>query len=648
MKKKIAIRRSEARGQRSALCGLRSALCPLTSALWRVCLLAFAVPCVSLAQGNYARSGAEYGVSGALPGEQVYPSVSVRPSGGYLVWQDNNSDGSGLGISARKLESTLSGALSQFRVNQVAAFDQERPAVSMLNDGGAVFVWQGGKQSYQHIFARFISSAGTWATGDLQVNTRTNVYQLEPAVTTLRGSNVVVVWSTFNQVATNSLRDVYAQILSPTGAKIGGEQLVNQTTAYNQRSAAIAPLSDGRFVVVWISEQQRFENSVDLFARIYSASGVPATGELLINTGTNVCANPSVAASANGGFAVAWMERDFVIRSNSWDVFARPVDGAGVWGTVRRVNTWTYGDQLAPKITATGNDYLVAWTSMGQDGSREGIYGQFLRGDGAPANGEFRVNGSTVSQQIHPALASDGAGRFVAVWTSYTGGSTTFDVFAQRFVNTNAPPTAPGAPYVTALSSNALYVSWPPIQGMGVANYEVYADEAATATATVTNTYWTATGLAPSTTHSYRLAYVLADGQRSPLSGATTNTTYSAAPTWGGIPQEWMIAHFGSDMSQWPSPYADPDHDGASNLDEFRAGTNPMDANSVLRIRAQKTSQGLFLNWNTQPGLMYQVQTTTDLGVWQNLGGPRFAAGSVDAIYVGANPGAFFRIVRLR
>jgi len=177
-----------------------------------------------------------------------------------------------------------------------------------------------------------------------------------------------------------------------------------------------------------------------------------------------------------------------------------------------------------------------------------------------------------------------------------------------------------------------------------VDNYGVYADGAATPTATVTNNSWTMTGLGVGSTHYFRLAYVLTDGRRSPLSGATTNTTYGAL-TYSGIPVEWMAYYFGDD---WPLASADSDGDGVSNKNEFLAGTDPTDPSSVLRIRLQPTAQGLFLNWNTEPGLMYQVQSSSDLAGWVNFGAPRFAAGYVDSIYVGGGSEGYYRIVRLR
>ena len=111
-----------------------------------------------LGQTNYyATNGTEYAIVGSLPGDQVWPDVAVTPDGGFVVWQDNITDGSGWGVSARRLDSTLSGTLSTFRVNAQGTNDQENPRVALLKNGGAVFVWQGGWKAYQHIYARFLT-----------------------------------------------------------------------------------------------------------------------------------------------------------------------------------------------------------------------------------------------------------------------------------------------------------------------------------------------------------------------------------------------------------------------------------------------------------------------------------------------------------
>ena len=54
------------------------------------------------------------------------------------------------------------------------------------------------------------------------------------------------------------------------------------------------------------------------------------------------------------------------------------------------------------------------------------------------------------------------------------------------------------------------------------------------------------------------------------------------------------------------------------------------------------------MNWNTQPGLIYQVQVSTDLNGWTSLGGMRFAPGTLDSMYVGGNPASYYRVLRVR
>ena len=603
----------------------------------------------ALAQGNYVANAGEYSAAGSLVGDQINPQVRLGTAGGYVVWQDNITDNDGLGVSARKLDGTFSPVLANLRVNQLSTGDQENPQVTLLNDGGAAFAWQGGKQGFQRIYTRIISSAGTWLGGDILATSFTNDFQVNPVLTTLTNGNYVVAWGSFNQAASDSLQDVYFQIFTASGSKVGGESLANQATAYNQRTAGIAGLSDGRFVAVWVSEQQTGDNRADIFGRVFNSAGTAVGAEFQINVGTNGAANPSVVATAAGGFAVVWGECDVKsVQTNSWDVYLRTFNNSGAGGAVVRVNTTTYGDQIVPKVSFDGTDLFAVWTSLGQDGSWHGVYGQFLHPDGSADGTEVRVNSTTTSYQIQPSVASDGAGKFLSVWTSFGGGVNSFDLFAQRYASSLAPLVAPAAPLVTALDSYRLQVAWPELAGYSVAGYEVYADGSATATVTVTNTYWWMTGLLPQTSHNFRLAYVLADGRRSLLSPSVSGTTWGYDNNYDGLPDDWQAAYFGSNSANWPALNTDSDGDGMSNLREFLAGTNPTNAASVLRIKLENSAQGLFLSWNEQPGLVYQLQSSVNMSTWSNFGSPRMAAGTNDSIYVGGSGQTFYQVLRLR
>ena len=645
-----------------------------------VCLcggVMLALPAVVLGQTNYyATNGTEYAIIGALPGDQVWPDVAVTPAGGFVVWQDNITDGSGWGVSARHLDSTLSGALSTFRVNAQGTNDQENPRVALLKNGGAVFVWQGGVEGFQHIYARFLNSSNLFlTTTDVVVSVPANNFQINPAVAVLNNSNVVVVWGSFDEAGANSLQDVYGQIFSPAGQKVGGEFLINQFISYNQRTPAVAALANGGFVATWVSEQERSVApvlgtnsayvtasgapvpSVDVYARLYDNNGVAQGNEFLVDTNSSPCADPRVAAASDGSFMVAWGAYDTVNVTNGWDVYARPFSSAGAGGAVVLVNSFLPGNQYAPRISAIGGDYLIVWTSLWQDGSREGVYGQFVHAGGSLVGGEFRVNTTTVSQQMQPAVASDGAAQFLVVWTSFTGLPNSFDLFAQRYLNVSALLLPLNAPFVSApfTLSNGVYqpqlqVSWPVLLGISVSSYEVYVDGAASPVALTGSNVWTMTaanGLTAGSTHSFTVDYVTTDGRHSPLSPPASGTTWSGC-NWTGIPCEWMEQYYGYNISSWPAAGAPVTAGAPTLLQIFMSGGNPTNSVTWLQTSLAKTSQGMFLSWNTQPGFTYQVQVSTNFGSWSNLGSPRFAAGNSDSIYVGGGGMGYYRILLLR
>jgi hypothetical protein len=647
------------------------------------------VSTVSAQTNYYSANGTEYAIIGSLLGDQMFPDAAISPTNGVVVWQDNITDGDGWGVSARRLDSTLSGTLGTFRVNAIGAGNQENPRVALLKNGGAAFVWQGGKPGFQHIFARFLTPTNTFiSTNDLLVNSYTNHFQINPALAVLTNGNVVVVWASYDQVSSNSMQDVYGQILSTNGSPVGTNFLINQFTSFNQRTPTVAALPTGGFVVAWVSEQERVlvpalvtnvgtltsysyaptapVPSVDIYARIFGSTGTTTNKEFLVNTDNNPCANPAVAVARDGSFMVVWGERDLVNPNNSWDIYDRPFTSTGVGGTTAIVNTHLYGDQYAPRISCIGLDYLVAWTSLGQDGSREGVFAQFIHNNGAPVGGEFLVNTTTVGQQMQPVVAADGVNQFLAVWSSFVGSPDGFDLYAQRFINVAAILQPMSAPYVWApfVVSNTVYqprlaVAWAPLLGLSVTNYEVYVDGAGAPTGVVTSNAWVMTaanGLTTNSTHSFQVDYVTTDGRRSPISPSASGTTWSGQ-NWGGIPFEWMQAYYGSlnvifgangITYNWPSPNAPVIPGGLTLLQIFLSGGNPLDSTTWLRQQIVKTGQGFFLAWNPQPGATYQVMVSTNLTTWSNLGAPRFAAGTTDSIYVGGSPASYYRVYLLR
>ncbi len=350
---------------------------------------------------------------------------------------------------------------------------------------------------------------------------------------------------------------------------------------------------------------------------------------------------------------VTWCAEDIGNPANSWDIYETVLCLYQRGSGVTLVNSYTYGDQYNPRISVIGGDYLIVWTSLGEDGDREGVYGQFMHEGDALVGGQFLVNTTTQGQQMEPAVASDGQQQFLAVWAGFTLSGNGFDLYAQRYANSASLLEPTGAPFVWApfelvngIYQPQLVVSWSPVQGLSVSNYSVYMDAQATNIAATTANQWimtAANGLKTNSTHSFALEFTTAAGFTSPLSPSASGTTWSGS-YWGTaacpIPVEWMTEYFGPNQANWPSATAPLAANGPNLWQIFETGGNPVNSATWLKT----WYQGKFLFWNTQPGKTYQVQVTTDFRTWTNIGLPRFASGTSDQINMGNGPAGFYRV----
>ena len=74
----------------------------------------------------------------------------------------------------------------------------------------------------------------------------------------------------------------------------------------------------------------------------------------------------------------------------------------------------------------------MIWTSLGQDGSGRGVYAQDYSAAGTPLHREFRVNTTTANDQWQSSLATLADGNAVATWTSFGQDGSQEGVYGQR------------------------------------------------------------------------------------------------------------------------------------------------------------------------------------------------------------------------
>jgi RHS repeat-associated protein len=218
---------------------------------------------------------------------------------------------------------------------------------------------------------------------------------------------------------------------------------------------------DALFVINYLSEQNDHENSagdlLDLLTpqsvssttTLTTASNQPftPTNELLLNTPSNRGQEAPAIALVPGGSVVVWssMKQD----GSDWGVYGQRLDANGQKiGPEFRVNQTTNKAQRAPRIDSFSDGrFVVTWEGLSQKGDPGwGVYARLFNADGSPAGNEFRVNEITTGTQRAPSVAVQSDGTFAIAWEGR--GTVTkalkeeYEIFVRKFSSTGAPLTS--------------------------------------------------------------------------------------------------------------------------------------------------------------------------------------------------------------
>jgi hypothetical protein len=601
---------------------------------------------------RFEAKGTEYDLTGKLVGDQLATQVAISPSGGYLVWHDNATDQSGLGVSALMLDANANPVGSPFRVNTQLLGNQEKPQVGLLSEGGAFFVWEAGATGFRRVQFRATNSRGLFSKEETFVTVANSGEQTDPSLAVLRHGTVAVAWTDY--LLDGDVKGLSARIYSPAGDALTEPFRLNQFRDGNQYGARLQALPNGGFAAVWVSDQQQDEKSIDIIARLFNSVGQPLTNEVVVSQ-KGISANP-VLGIAGDRLVIVWEQVDLKNKKTRWDVSLRVFNlGLNPLAEQVKANKQLEGDQFAPRLQGDDSGALLVWNSLGQDGSREAVMGRFISESGLFIDSEFQVNTRTFAGQLQPNVSTDAAGKWLVTWSTPRRGDFGMDVVGQRFQieSTEAKPLEPIAVvFVNPLSENELMVSWPEVAGLEVDHYEIFIDNIPDPKS-VNRNFFIWKQLQPGREYSFRVVYQLKDGRRSPMSAFGFNKTWGRDFNLDGLPDDWQTAFFGRDSGKWPATNADSDGDGATNFNEFLAGTNPADTSSSLKLELSAMEQGQRLSWQTEPGSVYQLEKANRLGPgviqWRAEGDPVVAVEAAAGLSLKAVENmSFYRVKRIQ
>ena len=340
--------------------------------------------------------------------------------------------------AATALPANTSRVGAEFQANGLTVGGEFFSDVATFSDGGYVVAYTDTSytdgEENSGIRMRIFDANGNGGA-DIHVNTTVAGGQYQPKIAILADGKFVVSWDDEGATVGDTDGDaVRAQIYNRNGTKVGGEFIVNTTTAGNQDNTSIAALPNGGFVVTWddTSGQGGDASGSSIKAQIYDGGGNKVGGEFLVNSQmTNDQQLPSVAALKgvnSGEFVVAWEDdsglnndgaRGGSIKAQTFDSNGNKVGGEVLVDT----RNMTYVNTIPNVVGLANGGYAVTWQGQsdgtgnpGIDDDDSNIMMQIFDKNGAKVGTQLQVNTKALQYQQAPRITELTNGFIVVTW----------------------------------------------------------------------------------------------------------------------------------------------------------------------------------------------------------------------------------------
>lgn len=375
---------------------------------------------------------------GAATGYDSDAAVAFNPVSGewLVVWADgrDTSPGGAIAVYAQRVGADGSRLGPNRRVSELvpresnSAYDANAlypdVACSAVN-GQCLVVWRDNRLDESRgwdVYGQRITPTGALAGGNVRISGGAATGdELDPAVAYSPAANrYLVAW----EDTRSDVREIWAQWLSATGARVGGNFEVTGSPAEQTVNADVACSSTGPCLVVW-EDFRRFEG--DVFGQRIGITGARLGRNFAISTGHSARADydPAVAYDAvSDRYLAVWeTDRRNLFGQRGWDIFARVVGpgGALIGQNLRVSAAAATGHELNPAAGAvSGGGFVVIWedfrniSTLGED-----IFGQHVTSVGAKTGGNFRIGGGAADDLFADVACRTDNAECLTVWEDY-------------------------------------------------------------------------------------------------------------------------------------------------------------------------------------------------------------------------------------
>ncbi|MDL2336987.1 MAG: hypothetical protein QFE16_04010, partial [Pseudomonadota bacterium] len=436
-------------------------------------------------------------INTTVAGNQYEPDVATLSDGGFVVvWRDDSIDGSSAAVVGQRFSAGGAKAGGEFIVNESTIGGQYQPAVTGLSTGGFVVTFYNdnydttGAGTSSDVYIREYDAAGAPIDGQRKLVSPTNSGESQAAVADMGQGNFVVAYTDYSTgvAGASNSNDIVQQIFgsaaelprqaNPTlgdfvGSVTFAENVVNATPQVIDAAVSLtdpdsANFSGGTLDLFYVkggesTDQLGVRNQGTAAGQIGISGSSVRFGGVTIGTLTGGSNGANLQVALNASATVEAVEalvqnltyastssspgvtRTVGIRvsdgdggssdSSSFTINVTPqLDGVPVVYGESQVNTYADSTQGDPEITVlTNGSYVVVWTSSGQDGSSDGVYGQRFSASGLALGNEFKVNSATLNIQNYPHAAALSNGGFVVTWQDDSTDGSAYGVYVQRY-----------------------------------------------------------------------------------------------------------------------------------------------------------------------------------------------------------------------
>jgi methionine-rich copper-binding protein CopC len=329
-------------------------------------------------------------LDGTASVQDIAPQIATLTDGGFIVtWSI-----SGGGIYVQRFDdagvavgNTVPLAVSNSNANA-------SPQVTVLDNGGYVITWQGYTSGDYHIYVQQFDASGNGTTPVVLDGTTGSgsSYETQPQITTLANGGYVVTWSGLNYSSSNYNSSTFVQQFDANGGKVGSIVELDGSNnggnfGGNYTYPYVAALADGGYAITWM-EYENNNNSYNytVYVQQFSAGGSKVGTMVQLDAPDNTSIDrdqyPRITALGDGGYAVTWMG----LGNSGWDVYVQKFNASGVAvGDIVQLGASGGATDYYPQVTAAGADgeYMVTWYGYASGISGYHLFVQKFNADGS-------------------------------------------------------------------------------------------------------------------------------------------------------------------------------------------------------------------------------------------------------------------------